>query len=288
MQRIIQKRDRSGAAMLALFATFVGMRTAASAPLVLDIEREIQINDQSCWAAVSVMALRAFKKSGVEQLTQRDLIFYREANIAFPRDLEDEAKAAALRTARTDCGDNLGLCRGLGRPWLYSLHSQAVPAGKALAPGHFRKEIKDRKRPVIIGWDYGNTDHSSGNNPQGEHYLIVIGYDGTDRNDPKLRVWNPWPTAEREAEILAAGGGPVVREFWMPYSVYVDPDRGDGLRANHEGDLYKLRTRRLTLSLGYPALVPLAAATSPPTPADTDRRNAMTAEGGGGLGHHGR
>jgi hypothetical protein len=287
MQRIIQGRDRSGPAVVALVATFLGIRTAAAAPVQLDIEREIQINEKSCWAAVSVMAMRAFKSSGVEQVPQLELIFYREADIAFPKDRQIAEKAAALKTARDDCTLNMGMCRGLGAPWLFSLHSQNVPPGRALAPGHFRKEIKDRKRPVIIRWDYGNTDHSSGNNPETEHYLIVIGYDDTDGDDPKLLVWNPWPTAQKEAEIEAAGGT-VVREFWMPYSRYLNPDQGDGLKAVHEGDIYKLRTRRLSLSLGYPALVRLADAVPAAPRVDTRERHARSAEGGGGHGDHGR
>ncbi len=256
MQRIIQKQNRPAPAVMALFATLLGMRTAQAAPVVLDIEHEIQLNEQSCWAAVSVMALRAFKESGVQQLEQRELVFYREAGIAFPKDLDDNAKVKALNNARTDCGAELAGCRGLGNPWLYSLYSQRVPAGKALAPGHFRKEIKDRKRPVIIGWDYSGTAHSP-DTPDGEHFVIVTGYDDTDPDDLKLRIWNPWPTVKREREIEAEGRGPVVREFWISYSAYLNPDDGDGPKAKHEADVYKLRTRRLSLVLGYPALVKL-------------------------------
>lgn len=256
MQRIIQKQNRPAPAVLALFATLLGIRSAQAAPVLLDIEREIQLNEHSCWAAVSVMALRAFKRSGVEQLDQRELVFYREAGIAFPRDLDDPVKAAALTNARADCGADLGGCRGLGNPWLYSLHSQRVPAGRALAPGHFRKEIKDRKRPVIIGWDYSDTTHSP-DTPGGEHFVIVTGFDDSDPDDLKLRIWNPWPTEEHERRIRAAGGDPVVREFWISYSSYLNPVGGDGHKARHEVDVYKLRTRRLSLTLGYPAFVKL-------------------------------
>jgi hypothetical protein len=283
MQRIIGKQKRRGTTMLALFATFLGVRAADAAPVVLDIKREVQLDDQSCWAAVSVMALRAFKASGVEQLSQRELIFYRTARIEFPRDLDDERKKVALGNARRDCDTNLALCSSLGVPWLYSLFSEDLPSGKALAPGHFKKEIKERKRPVIIEWDYSDTDHSAGDTPETEHFLIVIGYDDTNPDEPMLRVWNPWPTAEREAAILAAGGGPVERESWIPYSTYVNPDSGNGLKAMHEGDRYKLRTKRLALLLGsYPRLVKLGPPAAPPVNARLERGGAALA---GPLGH---
>ena len=253
MQCIIQKQDRRVFKLVSLLAAFLCMRAATAAPFILDIEREIQLTDQTCWAAVSVMALRAFKDEGVEQYSQRDLILFHEADVEEPADLRDPEIKATLKILREeDCRDDLALCSSLGEAYVLGLHSDTLPHGKALTPAHFKKEIVVRKRPVIIQWDYRGTDPRDDSTPKIKHYLIVIGYDDSTA-EPRLRIWNPWPTASLEQKIRAAGGAPVVREEWIPYSRYLNP--GDGVKARHEADEYKLRETMLSMLLGrYPSL----------------------------------
>ncbi len=254
MQCIIRKQDRRVVVLATLLAAFLCMRAASAAPFILDIEREVQLTDQTCWAAVSVMALRAFKDEGVEQFSQRDLILFHEADVEEPADLRDPEIKAVLKILREeDCKDDLALCSSLGNTYFLGLHSDAVPHGKALTPAHFKKEIVVRKRPVIIQWDYRATDADDDSIPKVKHYLIVIGYDDSTP-EPMLRLWNPWPTAKREAKIRAAGGT-VEREKWIPYSRYLNPDSGNGVKARHEADEYKLRETMFSIVLGrYPDL----------------------------------
>lgn len=255
MQCIIQEKDRRVITLLTLLAAFLCMRVAGAEPTVLDIQREIQLTDQTCWAAVSVMALRSLKGDGVEQLTQRDLILFREARINSPADLKKPANKRVLKRLREeDCKDDLTLCSKPGLTFLYTARSEEVPLGKVLTAEHFKKEIKGRKKPVIVQRDYRGVSNGNGDLPSGDHYVIVIGYDDAGP-EPKLLVYNPWPTAEHEAEIERAGRT-VKREEWIPYSQYVNPNTGNGLRATHDGDEYKLRkSSLLAVMLGaYPTL----------------------------------
>jgi hypothetical protein len=257
MQCIIGKQDRRVFTLFALLAAFPCMRSAGAAPVVLDIQREKQLTDQTCWAAVSVMALRAFADDGVDQLTQRDLILYREARINGPADLKKPANKRRLKRLQDeDCKTSLTLCSKPGLTFLYTLRSDEVPLGKALTAEHFKKEIVGRKRPVIIQRDYRGADNPDGDLPSGEHYVIVVGYDDTGP-EPRLRVYNPWPTQKREDAIVAAHRAVEPREEWISYSQYLNPDHGAGFRAVHDGDEYKLRkSALLALMLGpYPPLV---------------------------------
>jgi len=257
MHRIIKNQQGRVTHVMASVAAFLGIQGAQAEPVVLDIPREVQLTDQLCWAAVSVMALRAFRNSGVRQLTQRELLVYREAEVRFPRDIDSKKEKELFEKTKRDCDSDLQMCSKLGEPWLYSLFEDRVPEGKALSPGHFRKEIRERGRPVIIEWDY--TDVAQDEiHPGGDHFLIVIGIDDSDPQNPLLKVWNPWPTKDAEERLVAAGRGPVVREKWIPYSAYVTPDEFPGLRAIHGGDRYKLRNRKFPLALGYPKLIKLA------------------------------
>jgi hypothetical protein len=276
MQCIIEKTGSRVLAHFALLAAFLCMRAAAAAPVVLDIEREKQLTDQTCWAAVSVMALRALEEDGVEQLTQRDLVLYREARIRTPGDLRKAANQRKLKRLREeDCKASLTLCSKPGPTFLYGARSEQVPLGKVLTAEHFRKEIVDRGRPVIIQRDYRGLGDAEGDLPTGEHYVIAIGYDDSG-SEPRLLVYNPWPTRQREEQMVRAGRT-VTRETWIPYSQYLNPPRSAGFRAAHDGDEYKLRkSPLLAMLLGrYP---PLA---DDPPPAHLDARIGRSGGDGG-------
>jgi hypothetical protein len=278
MQCIIEKQDRRVFTLCTLLAAFLCMRVASAARVELDIPREVQLTDQTCWAAVSIMALRSFEADGAEQLTQRELILYREAHINTPADLKKPANKRRLKRLETeDCKDSLTLCSKPGLTFLYTLRSEDVPLGKALAAEHFKKEIVDRKRPVIVQRDYRGVSDANGDLPSGEHYVIVIGYDDAGP-EPRLLVYNPWPTQERADQMIAAHRAVKPREEWIPYSQYLDPPVSAGYRAAHEGDEYKLRKfPLLAMLLGpYPPLVEF----EPPT-RRIDARLSRD-EGGGG------
>jgi hypothetical protein len=256
MQCINEKKDRRVTMLFMLLAAFLCMRGAGAAPVELDIPREVQLTDQTCWAAVSIMALRSFEDEGVDQLTQRDLILYREAQIRTPSDLKKPAKKRRLkRLEDEDCKTSLTLCSKPGLTFLYTLRSEEVPMGKALTAEHFKKEIVERRKPVIVQRDYRGVSNDNGDLPVGEHYVIVIGYDDTGP-EPKLLVYNPWPTKNRADLIEAAHRTLGPREEWIPYSQYLNPPANSGFRAAHEGDEYKLRKfPLLAMLLGpYPTL----------------------------------
>lgn len=273
----IKKQDRRvmTLALFALLAAFLCSRAVAAAPVILDIPREVQLTEQTCWAAVSTMALRANKSSGARQLTQHDIIIFRDLGLDEETDFDDPEIQDAIRLQASDCDDDLALCAGMGTPYLFGLRSEKVPVGKALTFGHFRKEI-DRKSPVIIEWDYRRVVNPDPDDPRAKHYLIVVGYDDSNPSDLKLRVWNPWPTKAKKDLILSEGGS-VEHEFWLPYSKYLNPDGGNRLRARHEGDVYKIRkTPLLAMLLGrYPNLIGLNTLPAPPIHAELRREEAL-------------
>jgi hypothetical protein len=212
----------------------------------IEVKREVQLTDSLCWAAVSTMAVRAFETSNSAPVTQLDIVVYRQAGIKTRQDLIDRDED--LVAARDDC-DPLAQCDGVDNPWLFDLNSTKVAAGKVLTERHFRRDIKVRKRPIIIQWDYSDADGLADDTPQARHVLIVTGYNDADP-EHMLRVWDPWPTVERADEATE----PVGREKWISYDTYVDPGSDHGLKAVHGFDEYKLRRVGQAAPAGYPAL----------------------------------
>ena len=225
---------------------------------VLDnIGKEVQEEDQLCWAAVSTMAVRAFPEDGeFRHPTQREIVIYRRAGIKSASDLNKAVTGTSpslkskLDKAQITCG-GFGLCNALNPDGLhlYELTSTKVGAGKVLTPAHFEIEIDDRNRPVPIRWFYRGLRKTNGRFRNGEHALIVTGYKSATH---ELRIWDPWPA------LLNPDPLPGQHEKWIPYDTYVDPQNDQGMDAvaHHESDQYKLRRkgRKIPDDINYPPL----------------------------------
>jgi hypothetical protein len=213
---------------------------------VLDnIGKEVQEEDQLCWAAVSTMAVRAFPEDGeFRHPTQREIVIYRRAGIKSASDLNKAVTGTSpslkskLDKAKITCG-GFGLCNALNPDGLhlYELTSTKVGAGKVLTPAHFEIEIDDRNRPVPIRWFYQGLRKTNGRFRNGEHALIVTGYKSATH---ELRIWDPWPA------LLNPDPLPRPARKADPYDTYVDPQNDQGMDAvaHHESDQYKLRKGR--------------------------------------------
>jgi hypothetical protein len=226
---------------------------------VLDnIKREVQEGDQLCWAAVSTMAVRAFKGPGFVPPTQRDLVVFKKAEIKTveKRKLAEHPDVAnprqvklrdRLQLARGDCGATGSCNLSSAELWLFDLKSATVPAGKVLSPEHFRFEIGQRQRPVAIRWNYRGQEPTHGRIRTGDHALIVTGFNPLTH---ELRVFDPWP-ANADPDPL-----PAPHEKWIPYETYLDPQNEAGMDAVavHQHDEFKLRRVGETAPTGYPPL----------------------------------
>jgi hypothetical protein len=236
--------------------------------VTIDVPREIQQADELCWAAVSTMAVNSFGITIKEKvgdpavpLSQRAIVALRDANS--PTAAQLAQNRAAFDQAFEACA-SMSNCASSGEPWLYRLKQSDVPAGKMLALGAFGRDIGERHTPIIIQWKYPAEAHPQADNPDARHVLIVTGYD-PDGHPPEktaangdllvLRVWDPWPTLERAGQQAQ----PPQREKWITYQQYIDPGNDDGVTAQHEGDIYKLRRTGTAAPKRYPPLADVPA-----------------------------
>jgi hypothetical protein len=233
--------------------------------LLNGLGKEIQEANSLCWAAVSTMAVRAFPEEGeFKHPDQRKTVIYRESDI---RNL------AQLRHARDSTGEEnekfVGFTKACEEKGscnftsvelhMFDVESTKVPEDHALLPEHFFIEIALRKCPVPIRWRYKGEISVNGRKRRGDHALIVTGYNPATN---ELRVFDPWPAPTPNDGIPDLL--PEQHEKWIPYSVYLDPQRDHGLDAvaRHEFDEYMLRrfgdTTDLATKFGYPPPVKLS------------------------------
>jgi hypothetical protein len=226
---------------------------------VLDIEPEVQRHSQLCWAAVSVMATRAFPASATYRpATQEEIVIYEEAGVNTLA-IGGAAEPQTVTKARTDCGVNYAKCNEPQQPWLLGLASNKInklaPGLKRmLTPEHFRVDFAVRKTPIIIRWFYvvsgdSETESADPNYRFGMHALIVTGYDDVTQD---LRVWDPWP---EHNQVTPSGH---VRHKWISMKRYVHPvnDNGKRVVAKHGGDEFAIRLgTQPSAPGGYPALI---------------------------------
>ena len=228
----------------------------------LDIEPEVQRHSELCWAAVSVMATRAFPESETYRpATQEEVVLYTEAGLdtlaasgaSEPQIVEDK---------RTACGVDYAGCNRTGQPLLLGLDrdriNKVAPGLKRmLSPEHFRMDIGVRKAPIIIRWFYTSSDdcdnEEEGPPRFGMHALIVTGYDDVTK---EIRVWDPWPE-HNQAEPSGH-----VRHKWLSMKRYEHPvnDNGSPVRSSHGFDVFAIRLRgqsAATSSLGLKQIPPV-------------------------------
>jgi hypothetical protein len=221
----------------------------------LNMRREVQRDTLLCWAAVSVMAIRAFpRRGGFRHASQEDVVAYERARISslLPKGTPEPE---VLRRARL--AFERGMANSAGNPWLLGLDRTRVKSvGKdqprMLSKAHFLKEIRFRKRPILIRWVYGSKKQAPGKR-SGAHEMIVTGYNDQTH---EIRIWDPWPAANMRDTA------PAKRERWIPYSRYVNPvsDQGVKVSAQHQFDEFALRLKgeRFDAS-SYPRLVKIPA-----------------------------
>jgi hypothetical protein len=204
--------------------------TVHAAPKTLEMPREKQLQGTWCWAAVSTMAVNSFpmKLPNGSPITQRTTVILKEAQIL------NETDYTQSRFDSVGGCTAFGSCGGSHDPFLYNARATRVPPGKVLTKKLFAFEIVERKRPVIITWDYGQSGGDA--TPAGLHLLIITGY---NPSNGKVRVFDPWPVDS------GSGDDPRrhKRERWIPYNTYRDPvmDMGQPVTAVHDQDLYQLR-----------------------------------------------
>ena len=213
---------------------------------VLDIKGEAQAADQLCWAAVSTMAVRAFKSADFPPPSQLDLIAYKQAGIKTAAKLDDAKNPEnereqqlhqRLENAKRDCR-NIDLVNATSEElWLFNLKSSRLPKGKVLSPEQFRFEFETRKRPVAIRWKYEGKKPTNGRIRTGDHALIIKGF---NPDTEELLVFDPWPALSPD---FPRDPIPAPHEKWIPYNTYLNPQSAAGMDAvaRHEFDEFKLR-----------------------------------------------
>lgn len=229
---------------------------------VLEMPRERQQGSNLCWAAVSTMAVRAFPEDPPDPpITQQLTVIYGLSKV--------HSRVQKVLTRRINFGnmeercETLSNCDQTFEPWLYRVDSNKVGNEDMVLPeAAIAHEIVVRKRPVIIKWDYSEvTGVPPGSLPQGDHALIITGYDDVEH---KVRIYDPWPPVGRPEP------NPQDRERWLPYAVYVDPglllnpatNRSLGIKAVHTDDIYLLRRIGKAKPKDVPGPVRLARAPS--------------------------
>jgi hypothetical protein len=202
------------------------------------------------------MAMRAFPPiPGEEPITQQRTVILARSKIKTHADFIPRQAQFADFSVR--CVPLSG-CDLPGDTWLYEVDSTQVAEGMVLTEEHFRKEIRSRKRPVLIQWDYSLVGNAAGQGlPSSQHWLIITGYNSGTH---KVRVFDPWPM-DGVTETH-----PDRREYWISYDAYIDPqvDLGEPVFAVHKFDEYKLRRAgepepaqaQPGSSEGYPPLAP--------------------------------
>src|SRR5262245_42361624 len=124
----------------------------------LKIKPEVQLDTMLCWAAASVMAIRSFpQRNGFRHATQEEVVIYERCGFdsLLPKKPRQPEKLKLLAAARRVFRS--GVANAPSNPWLLGLDRARVgeiAPGKArmLSREHFRREIVDRKRPVLIRW----------------------------------------------------------------------------------------------------------------------------------------
>jgi hypothetical protein len=239
------------------------------ASYTLNMRREVQRGTLLCWAAVSVMAIRSFPaRGGFRHATQEDVVAYER--VRKRKLVPKKEESAELKRARK--AFKRGRANAAGSPWLLGLDRtrvQQIADGqpRMLSRQHFLREIKERRRPILIRWVYGSSKQPPGKR-KGAHELIVTGYNDVTH---EIRIWDPWPAANMP------DSAPARRERWIPYERYVDPisDQGVKVRAQHQYDEFALRLMGED-SDRYPGLVKV--------PAKAGRIDGDPDPGAGGAG----
>ena len=231
--------------------------TVHAAAKTLEMPREKQLASTWCWAAVSSMAVNSFPMTlpgDGSPITQRTIVVLNEGGMSN----ESRFNRVAFDNLSAHRCNVPGNCGGSNQPFLYNARATPVPAGKVLTKELFNFEIGVRKRPVIITWDYGQSDGNAGT-PSGLHLLIITGY---NPSSGKVRVFDPWPVDNGGADDPQRRK----RERWITYKTYVDPvmDMGQPVTAVHDRDLYQLRRfdEELPTTPKYPKLGSLAQDTT--------------------------
>jgi hypothetical protein len=221
-------------------------------PSVLDLQPEPQQGVNLCWAAVSTMAVRAFPHERPDPpITQQLTVTYGLSQV-HNRVQKWVTRRINFENFEDRCS-KLARCDQAFEPWLYRIDSDQVGEGMVLPEAAIAHEIVQRKRPVIIRWNYSGIVPPRDDLPKGEHALIITGYDAENH---KVRIFDPWPQADPGRAPSSLNGR------WHPYDVYVDPGVGMGLpiTAIHKHDIYKMRRINKPAPTGVPAPVPLANA----------------------------
>jgi len=207
---------------------------------------EAQEQSMWCWAAVSVMGIRSFKaRDQFRHLSQVEVVARRLAGAIDINTAKIPSFASAIDTNKAFCEDEetKSECNAGDEPLLFDIESDSPGEGEALSMAALRSDIKLRKHPVVIRWNYVENEDAVAEdgvllpafdeeNPMvGRHALIITGFD--DQTN-EVRVFDPLPVGSKDLSL---------HEVWMPYSQYLDPIDHEGVEvvAEHVLDLYRMR-----------------------------------------------
>jgi len=242
---------------------------AAADKHTLNLQGIIQRHDATCWAAVSAMASRAFTVPCQYRRPVESHVLYSQ-NIGtndLPRKCPRRCRRNALPSCegpdpieqgKTNCGTDAILCDIPRETWLLGLSSRKVGNlgignTRELTADRILHEIKDRKAPVVISWEYlnpaslsaadrlqraGSVEEAAAllNSTRGfgRHFLIITGYNDSTN---EVLVWDPWPA--KSVDELSEGH---TRLKWIPYELYQNPkvDNGAPVNAFHDADEFAM------------------------------------------------
>ena len=234
---------------------------------LVPVTGEVQQDTLLCWAAVSSMATRAFQVTTTfRPATQKEVLYAKLANNRnaippgpnLPADIEAKKTQCELPGANCNTDSLTSWLNGLASVKVVDLAPQTA---KRLSEGHFRIDIKERRKPIVIRWFYNSPlpQRIPGTNEilparLGSHYLLVTGYDNVNK---AIRVWDPWP--HRKPGVSASGERLPrghKRHKWLTLARYANPtnDNGWKVSAQHQFDEFALRPQGEPLP-AYPALV---------------------------------
>ncbi len=209
-------------------ATLLCISSVHAAPVLLSIKHEPQKQTNWCWASVSAMAGHAFGvRAGIWKISQLRIVQFQLLDVHTAADYKEKKS----QIEGLGCSLNNTLCNRRRETWLFELDGSRVPEGQALTEAALIDEISSRHRPVIIKWDFSSAGDPQLDQPSGEHYLIITGYDPVKK---LFRLYDPWSGAHSRSRGHTR---------WISYGAYLSPGvlLGDTVTAIHKDDVFNLR-----------------------------------------------
>lgn len=215
--------------LFAGLALLIFVSRAWADEFLLDLPAEKQKQTLWCWASVSAMAGHSFDvKVDQNPISQLDIVRFR------PLGIKTNVKRLQFSGALTssNCTETATLCNQVGDVWLYELDGSRVRVNKVLKKQAIIDEIRIRKRPVIVKWDFTQAAPSP-TRPKAPHFLMITGFNPD--NGGEFLVFDPWTG----------------NEDWISYDGYLFPsiDLGQPVFAMHKFEVFNLRPGAGNMSL---------------------------------------